>query len=139
MIRVRKGTFSDIPYVSDLENAVFSDPWGENAISAHVESTYLSFLVAEREGAFVGYLLGSVIPPEGEILRVATLPEARRLGVGEALCRSFLSLADATYLEVRVSNTAARTLYEKLGFSLVGERKNYYKNPTEDACLYRRK
>ena len=40
--------------------------------------------------------------------------------------------------EVRKSNLAARALYEKLGFSLIGERKNYYKDPTEDACLYRR-
>ncbi len=138
MIQVRRGTPADVRAVCALERAVFSDPWGEAAVAAHTESAHLCLLVAEREGEFVGYLIGSVIPPEGEIFRVATLPRARRLGVGRALCQSFLSLSDATYLEVRVSNAPARALYEKLGFSLVGERKNYYKNPTEDACLYRR-
>lgn len=135
---VRQGTASDISFVCAVEKAVFSDPWGEETVAAHVEQAHLTLLIAERDGVPVGYLLGSLIPPEGEIYRVAAHPDCRRSGVGRALGLYFLSLADAAYLEVRKSNTAARALYEKLGFSLVGERKNYYRNPTEDACLYRR-
>ena len=39
------------------------------------------------------------------------------------------------YLEVRASNIAAVTLYEHAGFKEVGQRKNYYNNPREDARL----
>ena len=137
-MEIRRGRAQDIPFVCELEKRVFSDPWREEAIASHIESTYLCLLVAEEKGEPLGYLLGSSIPPEGEILRVATLPERRRQGAGEALCRHFLTFGDVAFLEVRKGNIAARALYEKLGFSLFGERKNYYKNPTEDACLYRR-
>ena len=42
------------------------------------------------------------------------------------------------YLEVRVSNTPARTLYEKLGFRAVGVRKKYYRLPVEDAVVMKK-
>ena len=41
-------------------------------------------------------------------------------------------------LEVRVSNIPAITLYEKLGFAEIGRRKNYYRNPREDALILRK-
>ena len=135
---VHVGGAADIPDVIAIEKAVFSDPWCYEAVSAHVDSGHLVFLVLEEAGRVIGYLLGSLIPPEGEIYRVAVSPAQRRRGVGRVLCEAFLSRTEACYLEVRRGNTAARALYESLGFLLVGERKNYYKNPTEDACLYRR-
>lgn len=137
-MEIRRGEEKDIPFVCALEARVFSDPWGADAVASHVDRAYLCLLIAEERGERLGYLLGSSIPPEGEILRVATLPERRRMGVGEALCKHFLSFGEVSFLEVRKGNLAARALYEKLGFSLYGERKEYYKNPTEDACLYRR-
>lgn len=137
-IVVRTGCSEDVPFVFALERAVFSDPWSESAVAAHTENAHLCFYIAEWAGERCGYLLGSLIPPEGEIYRVASLPTMRRRGIGDALCARFLSEAQDAYLEVRKSNLAARALYEKLGFSLIGERKNYYKDPTEDACLYRR-
>lgn len=137
-IVVRAGRPEDVPFVSALERAVFSDPWSESAVAAHTDGAHLCFYIAEWAGERCGYLLGSLIPPEGEIYRVASLPTMRRRGIGDALCARFLCEAQEAYLEVRKSNLAARALYEKLGFSLIGERKNYYKDPTEDACLYRR-
>lgn len=135
---IREGKASDIPAIADIERTVFSDPWGEDAIAAHLTGTHLCLLVFEQEGRVCGYLLGAVIPPEGEIYRVAVVPQMRRCGAGRALCTAFLARAELCYLEVRRSNASARALYESLGFSLVGERRGYYKNPTEDACLYRR-
>jgi ribosomal-protein-alanine N-acetyltransferase len=80
----------------------------------------------------------SIAADEGYILNVAVLPEYRRKGIGEALVRyvitGFGDLAFVT-LEVRPSNTAAVALYQKLGFERVGERKNYYRNPDENALL----
>ena len=137
-LSVRPATEADLPFVAALEAEIFSDPWSREDIAAHLTSAHLLLLIAEADGVGCGYLLGSLIAPEGEIYRVAVAPHARRLGAGRALCQALLSLCDVCFLEVRRSNTAARALYESLGFTLVGERKNYYKNPTEDACLYRR-
>ena len=137
-IVVRPASAADVAFVAALEAEIFSDAWRQEDIAAHLTSNHLVFFVAEASGALCGYLLGMHIPPEGEIYRVAVCPSHRRHGVGAALCRALLSRCDLCDLEVRRSNTAARALYEALGFSLVGERKNYYKDPTEDACLYRR-
>ena len=134
---VRKGEQKDIPFVTETEERIFSDPWGREDVAAYLTAPHLRLWVFDVDGKAVGYLLGSVIPPEGEIYRVAVLPEARGQGAGEALCCALLSECALVYLEVRKGNRPARTLYEKIGFSLTGERKNYYKNPTEDACLYR--
>ena len=137
-LSVSFATEEDVRAVACMEAEVFSDPWQAQDIERHLTAEHLFLLVARMDGALCGYLLGSVIAPEGEIYRVASATSARRLGVGAALCRAFLSLCDCCYLEVRRSNVPARALYEVLGFTLMGERKNYYKNPTEDACLYRR-
>ena len=137
-MQVRKAVLTDVPAVLALECRIFSDAWGEDALLSHLDSGHLHFFVCEAEGEICGYLLGSLIPPEGEIYRVATHPDHRRQGVGEALCTAFLSLCETVFLEVRRSNASARALYEKLGFVLTGERKNYYKDPMEDACLYTR-
>ena len=77
------------------------------------------------------------------MMNLAVAPEARRQGTGRALV---LALVDALtekgshslMLEVRVSNTPARTLYESLGFSQVGRRPKYYVNPKEDALILRK-
>ena len=134
---VRQGTDADISFVAETEKRIFPDPWQKEDVADFLSKEHLRLFVWEDSGIPLGYLLGSVILPEGEIYRVAVLPEARRRGAGEALCRMLLSECDTVYLEVRRGNASARALYEKLGFALTGERKNYYKNPTEDACLYR--
>lgn len=137
-IVVRPAVEADVAFAAALEAATFPDPWKREAIAAHVGSGHLVFFVAEAAGERCGYLLGMHIPPEGEIYRVAVSPAHRRLGVAAALCGALLSRCEQCDLEVRRSNAPARALYESLGFSLVGERKNYYKDPMEDACLYRR-
>ncbi|MBQ9736032.1 MAG: ribosomal protein S18-alanine N-acetyltransferase [Clostridia bacterium] len=135
---VRKGTKEDVRAVCTLEKTVFSDPWREDDVLRHVTEGHLVLYVYEENGDIVGYLLGAVIPPEGELYRVAVAPDARGRGMGEALCRAFLADSEVCFLEVRKSNAAARRLYEKLGFLLTGERRGYYRDPKEDACLYRR-
>ena len=76
-------------------------------------------------------------------MNVAVHPDYRRRGIGEKLC---LALVEALKekgnhcltLEVRASNEPAKALYEKIGFQQVGLRKNYYRNPREDACILRK-
>ena len=78
-----------------------------------------------------------------DIMNVAVLPDYRRTGLGERLIHSLCAQlsqrgAQSVLLEVRVSNTPAIKLYEKLGFTVVGRRPNYYFHPKEDALIYRK-
>ena len=70
-------------------------------------------------------------------------PFVRRQGIAEGLILALIADLKAREshcltLEVRDSNASARALYEKLGFSEIGRRKNYYCNPKEDALILRK-
>jgi ribosomal-protein-alanine N-acetyltransferase len=89
------------------------------------------------------FLVAQHIPPEWELENIVVAPTVRRKGLGKRLLQHLLSIAresnsDSVFLEVRESNTAARTLYEQGGFAQTGRRKSYYTNPHEDAVLYRK-
>ena len=85
-------------------------------------------------------LVDNEILKHSQAVNVAVYPEARRKGVGEKLIDRVFALASDqklsfVSLEVRESNTPAISLYEKKGFKTEGRRKNFYKNPTEDALI----
>jgi ribosomal-protein-alanine N-acetyltransferase len=88
----------------------------------------------------IGYIIFWHIREDVQVNNVAVHPDFRGKGIGEALMRHVIDKvrkSGATFmtLEVRASNAAAVTLYKKLGFEILGTRKNYYTNPDEDACL----
>ncbi len=75
---------------------------------------------------------------------IGVWPELRRLGVGGALLGAALDIAARcgaaqAVLEVRASNLPAKLLYERFGFAVVGERRNYYRDPAEDAKIMTRR
>jgi ribosomal-protein-alanine N-acetyltransferase len=88
----------------------------------------------------VGFIVGRQLDDEWEIENIAVTGTARRHGLGSRLVGELLSLVrshggKSVLLEVRESNGAARSLYEKWGFLEVGRRKMYYQNPPEDALV----
>jgi ribosomal-protein-alanine acetyltransferase len=90
-----------------------------------------------------GFLVAQHLAPEWELENIVVAPTARRKGLGKRLLDALLAASRKTnsnsvFLEVRESNVAARTLYEKAGFDPAGRRKFYYTDPPEDAVLYRR-
>jgi ribosomal-protein-alanine N-acetyltransferase len=90
----------------------------------------------------LAFLVAHHLAPDWELENIVVVPEARRTGVGRRLLAALLSRAretnsDSIFLEVRESNAAARSLYEKAGFVQTGHRKAYYSQPSEDAILYR--
>lgn len=96
----------------------------------------------ETRSEVAGFLIARHLAPEWELENIVVAPAARRKGIGQRLLNALLSAAretnsDSVFLEVRESNGAARTLYEKAGFKTVGLRKSYYSAPVEDAVLYR--
>ena len=137
---VMKMTLDDVSAVSELENECFSAPWSEKSLSESLQNGNSVFLCAKKGGKTVGYIGTSVVLDEAYVSDIAVSKSERRKGIGEKLlaecekiCRemncSFLSL------EVRKSNFAAIALYEKCGFDLVGERKNFYSEPRENALI----
>lgn len=142
-LECRAATALDLPALARIEAACFPDPWSEGALSSHLASDATLTLLAVLDGKAVGAILMGIAPPEGEIYRIATLPEARRMGVGRALLDGGLSqakVAEVTriFLDVRVSNAPARTLYATHGFRETGIRRDYYRAPREDAVLMER-
>ena len=131
--------------VSEIENRSFSVPWSKTSFEDSLKNPLIDFYVAvteseEGETSVAGYILTLTVSPECEILNIAVSPEFRRKGIAEGLLNFVFEKAaekrcDTLMLEVRESNFAARSLYEKLGFYAVGRRKGYYTNPSEDAIL----
>ena len=140
-IYISHHTQDDIKAVSEIESVSINPPWSYKAICDFAEYDTNRILVAKLCDTVVGYITYSVVLDEVQIANVATHPDFRQLGIGKKML-SFLnetSKKDNMYvitLEVRQSNTPAIKLYEKCGYQEVGRRKNYYKNPTEDAILY---
>ena len=140
---VRKMEASDVEAVARNEALCFSMPWTREQLGSQLPDAMHVFLVADADGAAVGYVGMMHVVDEGYISNVAVAPEYRRRGAADALIAALvdrcaeLSLAFVT-LEVRRSNYPAIALYEKHGFVRVGERRDYYELPREDALLMTR-
>ena len=98
-------------------------------------------LVAESEGKACGFLCARIAADEWEIENLVVATSFLRRGVADQLMRALIELAQTAraasiLLEVRESNLPARRLYEKNAFQEVGRRRQYYRDPTEDAILY---
>ena len=128
------GPGSAVPaWIEALETDAFGKPWGPLEGGDH--------LWARAEAGFARW---QVIPAaqEAELVRIAVSPAWRRKGQGASLLRHSQAVLarmriHTLYLEVRVSNCAARSLYEKEGWTAIGLRRGYYRDG-EDAALYRK-
>ena len=143
MITLMEMKAEHVPQVAQLEKICFSDPWSEMSIAHELESLWSYWLVAVDGDTVAGYIGSQSSIDEADIMNVAVHPDYRRQGIAENLINTLVAElknrgCHALLLEVRVSNTPAITLYEKLGFAQVGCRKNYYRNPKEDALILRK-
>lgn len=140
-VLIRKMTVADAPGVHAVEQESFATPWTLEAFVAEMtQNPNAYYLVAEAE-EIIGFAGLWHIADEGHITNVAVKRATRGMGIGEALLVALIAEAKllglrAMTLEVRVSNTPARTLYEKLGFLYAGTRKRYYQDNNEDAAIY---
>lgn len=134
-------TLDDLPAVQAIEQASFTTPWPPHAYRSELESNRLAtYLVARAGGELVAYAGIWMMVDEAHITTFAVDPRWRRQRIGERLLLTLLDIAkdrrarEAT-LEVRLSNLAARRLYEKYGFRPVGIRPRYYSDDNEDALI----
>ncbi len=91
-------------------------------------------------GRVVAYGGMVVVLDEGQITNIATHPDFRQQGLGERVVRAIIDYASESglvsiSLEVRESNAAAISLYEKLGFLSFGVRRNFYTSPRENGIV----
>ena len=140
MIEIRQMTRAHVPQVAELEKICFADPWSEKSVASELENPLSCWLVALEGGTVAGYVGSQTVLGETDMMNVAVHPEFRRQGIAEALILVLIEDLKARQshcltLEVRDSNASALALYEKLGFLEVGRRKNYYRNPREDALI----
>ena len=135
-------TVADLPAVQLIERASFTTPWPAHAYRQELEANrlaqYLVGTIGGRDRGLRRHLADGGRGPRDDLRRAPAVPAPAASGSG--CCSSLLDLAvdrharEAT-LEVRLSNLAARRLYEKYGFRPVGIRPRYYSDNQEDALI----
>ena len=141
-VTIRRMRAPDLPRVMQIELSTFSMPWSESTFRGLLRRSDSDLFVAELRGAVAGYSVFWAVTDQGELGNVAVAEEYRGRGIGRALVDAVLERAGERsvheiFLEVRRSNDGAQNLYRTLGFTQVGQRKNYYQEPAEDAIVMR--
>ncbi len=129
-----------ISAIAEIEKECFSSPWSEDGIRSELTNESAYFFAATQDGVVLGYGGMHITLDEGYIANIAVRDNARKKGIGSAVLTVLINTAKEKgcsflSLEVRKSNTPAIALYEKFGFENVGERKNFYTAPTENAII----
>ena len=142
---VREMTLSDIEAVVKIEKECFSLPWSEESFRDSLQREDTIFLVCEatlenESPDIAGYIGMYLSFDEASITNVAVSHKFRKQGIGKALVAHAKDAAkgagaNTLFLEVRVSNEPALSLYKNAGFESLGIRKNFYEHPLEDAYV----
>ena len=141
---IEKMNSSHVRQVAELEKICFgTEAWSEKSVASELENELSLWLVAREDDRVAGYVGSQTVMGETDMMNVAVHPDLRRQGVGQMLVNALVEELKAKgshclMLEVRASNVPAIGLYKQLGFSQVGLRKNYYRNPREDALILRK-
>jgi ribosomal-protein-alanine N-acetyltransferase len=136
----RRAIPDDAPGIAALEEAIFPDAWDYRSVMDLITTEGAMCFTASEGGRVIAYVIGRLIAPEGEIYRVAVDEAYRKRGIAYRLLDYAVKTSrgkglESIFLEVRSMNTPAINLYRAYGFSEVGRRKGYYRNPTDDAIV----
>ena len=140
MINIRNMTLDDIESVFEIEKSIFSIPWSKKSFESTISSKDTIYIVATIDEKIVGYLGIYILCDQSDISNVCVHKYYRRMHIAEAMLSYIFDRAKSNNvkeitLEVRESNVAAISLYEKMGFKEIGIRKNYYQKPLENGLL----
>ena len=136
-------TESHVDAIADLEKLCFHDPWSVKSITSELTNPLSCWVVAMEDDRLVGYVGSQSVLGWADMMNLAVHPEYRGKGIATNLINVLIEYliqmqVTCLTLEVRVSNTAAISLYSKMGFAEVGRRPAYYRNPREDALILRK-
>ena len=138
---IRRMTLNDVDAVHFIEAATFARPWSkQDFVKEMTTNACARYLVAEKDGAVIGYAGAWIVLDEAHVTNVAVAKDFRGQGVGRLLTAGLMQYAanlGVVYmtLEVRRSNEAAQHVYLSHGFIQVGVRKKYYEDNGEDALF----
>ena len=132
-----------VSQIAELEKICFNDPWSENSIASELNNKLSHWLVAVEDDIVTGYVGSQTVLGETDMMNIAVHPDYRKNGIASNLISELIKNlteqgSHSLMLEVRESNIPAKLLYEKLGFEEIGIRKNYYRNPKENALILRK-
>lgn len=139
-VQIRDLLPSDVPeLMAILGESPEAARWPAEAFQNGLTESTIA-IVAIRAEAVVGFLVGRFAADEFEILNLAVSRSSRRLGIASKLVKAGLIRAHQAgckrcYLEVRASNETAQALYFRHGFQTSGRRRDYYREPVEDAAV----
>lgn len=139
-VNVRRAELRDVHDIRALDAKVYRTPWSEKLTLRQVTGAGRVHLVAEESHVVVGH--GGIVILDGDahITTIAVDPAHQRRGIADILMRRLFAVSvankcRAVTLEVRRSNEAAISLYERHGMQSVGTRPGYYSDDGEDAII----
>lgn len=138
---LRLAEIDDADGIYQVETDSFSIPWSLPSVIHELEDKERKlYIVAEKDNTIIGYAGAWIVLDEGQITNIAIKSSYRRQGYGTMLTRKLIKELftlgmQEIFLEVRISNIPAISLYRRLGFTVKGVRKSYYSEPTEDAYI----
>jgi ribosomal-protein-alanine N-acetyltransferase len=140
---IRSALPEDAGALAEIEQAAFgAASWGASSVKESIDAPYVTTLLAfgPEDEQPTGFAMWRRLGEEGEILSLGVAPAARRRGGADALLDAIIEGARekrvaALFLEVDAGNLAARSLYEKHGFSRIGERRGYYRSGADALVL----
>ncbi|MEG2814048.1 MAG: ribosomal protein S18-alanine N-acetyltransferase [Oscillospiraceae bacterium] len=144
MVTISNMQFEDVPDVFSIDKKCFSMPWSEEAFFDELKNPNAVTFIARNNcenNQIIGFINAHLIIDECYINNIAVDEKFRKQGIGFDLINKlidFMKIKNAVFisLEVRKTNFNAIKLYEKAGFQLKGERRNFYEKPIENALIY---
>ena len=141
-IELRRLELRDLAEIEEIERSSYPTPWSRSMFASELSkpSSLCLGAVDPETSRLVGYLVISRYVDAWHVMNVAVRPDYRRHGVASMLMHRLFDLTAGRSrrgytLEVRVSNTGAIKLYERLGFRARGVRRGYYTDNREDALI----
>jgi ribosomal-protein-alanine N-acetyltransferase len=139
-MQVQRLQLRDLTAIEEIERVAYPTPWSRSMFAGELSKPSSICLGVFEDGRLLGYLITSRYVDAWHVMNVAVTPTRRRQGVAVALLERLFDETGGDEnrgytLEVRVSNTAAIRLYERLGFKARGVRRGYYTDNREDALI----
>ena len=140
---IRTAAIQDLESILEIERVCDTAAhWAESTYRNTIQQRDRLTLVAEQSGQVLGFLVASTASQEWELENIAVAPGEQRRGIGRTLMITLIRSAQhegASEIrqEIRASNSAAQLLGQSVGFIQEGRRKGYYRNPAEDALLFK--